>query len=250
MIVTAVKTLPIHSGDDLFSILDRFCPVLEENSVVAITSKIISLCQKRVVKIEPGVDKKKLIHEESDYYLTHEAMPKYGFITTITEDILIANAGVDESNGDGYYVLWPKDIQYVTNKIWTYLKNKNAIKNLGIIVTDSHSTMLRWGVTGICLSWCGFLPLKSYINSPDIFGRHFNSVNTSVIDGLAASAVYTMGEGNEQTPLAVISDIPHIQFVDHEPTHDELKSLKISLEDDLYAPLLSSVTWIKGGRKA
>ncbi len=56
-----------------------------------------------------------------------------------------------------------------------------------------------------------------------------------------------MGEGNEQTPLAVIKNIPFVQFQDRNPTEEELDELKISLDDDLYAPLLKAVKWKKGG---
>ena len=248
MIVTAYKTPPIVVGNDLFSILDSCLPAIIDNDVVVITSKIISITQRRVVKNNPSVDKKDLIHKECDRYLTHEAMPRYGFILTITNNILIANSGIDESNGNGYYILWPEHLQETTNEIWRYLKKNYSIKNLGVIVTDSHSMILRWGVMGVGLSWCGFSPLNRYIDEPDVFGRVFHSVNASVLDGLASSAVTVMGEGNEQTPLAVIRDVPFVQFQDHVPTDTELDALKISIEDDLYAPLLTSVPWVNGGR--
>lgn len=248
MNVNAYKTRPIVPGDALFSIFDTYLPTLEERDIVVVTSKILSITQGRVVKNDGTIDKKTLIHRECDRYLTHEAMPRYGFILTIVHDILIANAGIDESNGNGYFVLWPRDIQNATNEIWRYLRKKHALEHLGVIISDSHSMMLRWGVTGVGLSWCGFSPLNRYIDEPDVFGRVFHSVNASVLDGLAGSAVTVMGEGNEQTPLAVIRDTPFVRFQDHEPTHEDLDSLKISIEDDLYAPLLTSVEWKKGGR--
>jgi len=248
MIVTPYKTNPVVKGDSLFTVLDTYLPTLHERDIVVITSKIISITQGRIVKIEDSVDKKELIHRECERYLTHEAMPRYGFILTISHHMMIANAGIDESNGDGYYVLWPEHIEESTNAIWDYLRQKYSIKDLGIVITDSHSTMLRWGVTGIGLSWCGFTPLNRYIDTPDIFGRRFHSVNVNVIDGLAASAVFVMGEGNEQTPIAVIKEAHNVQFQDHHPTQSERDSIDISLEDDLYAPLLTSVDWQKGGK--
>jgi len=247
MIVTPYQTRPVVLGDELYPILDEFLLKLEENSVVVITSKIVSITQSRVVENDGTVDKKDLIHKECDYYLEHEAMPRYGFILTIKDNILIANSGIDESNGNGYFVLWPKDLQKTTNEVWKYLRQRDSIHNLGVVVTDSHTMILRWGCTGVGLSWCGFDALNRYIDEPDIFGRKFQSVNASILDGLAASAVTVMGEGKEQTPLAVISDIPFVHFVDHEPTNDEIDALKIALDDDLYAPLLTSVPWKKGG---
>jgi len=236
MIVTPYKTVPIVKGDDLFSIFDTYLPTLKEQDIVVITSKIISITQGRIVKIDDTIDKNKLIHQECEHYLTHEAMPRYGFLLTINHNMLIANAGIDESNGNGYFVLWPEHIEETTNAIWDYLRSKHTIQHLGVVIT------------GIGLSWCGFAPLNRYIDTPDIFGRRFNSVNVNVIDGLAASAVFVMGEGEEQTPLAVIKEAQNVCFQDHTPTQKERDSIYISLEDDLYAPLLTSVDWQKGGK--
>ncbi len=50
MIVTAYKTPKIVVGSDLFATLDACLPKLQEGMVVVVTSKIISICQGRVVK--------------------------------------------------------------------------------------------------------------------------------------------------------------------------------------------------------
>jgi F420-0:gamma-glutamyl ligase len=57
-----------------------------------------------------------------------------------------------------------------------------------------------------------------------------------------------MGEGAECQPLAVISDIPYIEFIDKEfqpETSDD--SFEIPEKEDLFYPFLSSVPWKKGG---
>jgi len=38
--------------------------------------------------------------------------------------LVCANAGVDESNGAGYFILWPKDPQKSAKKIWQFFKKK------------------------------------------------------------------------------------------------------------------------------
>ena len=68
----------------------------------------------------------------------------------------------------------------------------------------------------------------------------------AVVDGLAASAVLVMGEGREQTPIAVINNVPFVKFQNRNPTEQELNELQIAIEDDVYAPLLKSVDWRKG----
>jgi dihydrofolate synthase / folylpolyglutamate synthase len=68
----------------------------------------------------------------------------------------------------------------------------------------------------------------------------------NVVDALAAAAVLVMGEGSEQTPLAIISDLPFVTFYDRDPSMEELQQLRIAIDDDLYGPLLTSVRWRKG----
>jgi F420-0:gamma-glutamyl ligase len=66
-------------------------------------------------------------------------------------------------------------------------------------------------------------------------------------DALAAAAVLVMGEAAEQTPLALIDDVPFVEFQDREPSLEELRKARIEIDDDLYEPLLTSVHWHKGG---
>jgi F420-0:gamma-glutamyl ligase len=103
---------------------------------------------------------------------------------------------------------------------------------------------LRKGVTGITLGWCGFEPLHSYIGQPDIFGHPLRVTQTNILDALAASAVFVMGEGAEQTPLALIEDLPQIRFLSDPPSQEQEQSLHIPLEEDIYAPLLKDIPWI------
>lgn len=243
MKVTSLKTKPIVLGDKLFEILESAIKSLPERSVVAITSKIISICEGNVVKIGTK-DKNELIKEQAEYYLPPN--DRYNFSLTIKNNIMIASAGIDESNGNGYYVLWPKEPQKTANGIRAFFKKKFKLKNLGVIIVDSKTTPLRWGVTGVAVVHSGFSALNDYIGTPDIFGRLFRVEKANVADMLAASAVGVMGEGNEQTPIAVIEDIPFVHFQDRNPTKRELKDLVITMEEDLFAELLKGVKWKKG----
>jgi putative folate metabolism gamma-glutamate ligase len=249
MKVTAIKTKKVEPGDKLFDVLDEFLPKLNDKDVVIITSKILSITQGSMVKNDGKVEKLDLIKKEADYYLPEEYV-NFGVYLTIKNNILIASAGIDESNGGGYFVLWPKSVQEETNKIWEHLREKNGINNLGIIVTDSKLTPLRRAVTGVGLSWCGFKPLRNYIGKPDIYGRPLHVEQTNIVDCLAAAAVLEMGEAYEQTPLGVISEIGQIEFVDRVPTKEEIKDMMIELGEDVYSGMLQSVKWIKGGSQS
>ena len=246
MIVASLKTRAVTVGDSLFPILDSALPTLSEGDVVVVTSKIVSISEGIVVKNDGSVNKHDLIRREADFYLEAPLSQTYGVTITIKNNMLVANSGIDESNGNGYFILWPRDPFRSAAAIWEYLREKFGLTTLGVIITDSHVIPLQWGTRGRALSWCGLQPLKNYIGSPDIFGHNLRSTKASIIDGLASSAVTVMGEGNEQTPLALIKDVPFITFQDCPPTKEEIEALTIKPEDDIYAPLLTSVKWKSG----
>jgi dihydrofolate synthase / folylpolyglutamate synthase len=220
-------------------------PIIQEKSVLAITSKILSLSQNRVIPINAVPDKHSLIQEEADYYLEGDYVKQYGVCLTIKNGILIPTAGIDESNANAHYILYPIQIEAAISDIWHALRAHYQIQDLGILLTDSHTTPLRRGVTGIALGWCGFKPLYNYIGTPDIHGRLLAVTQLNLVDSLASAAVCVMGEGNEQTPLVLITEIDKLVFQNAPPTDAELQSVVIPLEEDLYAPLLNSVAWIK-----
>lgn len=245
MIVKSYKTEKIVPGKNLHEVLDEYLPEISERQIVFITSKIVSLSQKTVIKNDGKITKLELSKRESDWYLPEKFM-KYGVRLTLTRDMLIASAGIDESNGGGYFVLWPKNPMKDAVSIWSYLRKKHNVKNLGVVITDSHGVILRRGLTGFGLSWCGFEPIKDYVGTTDIFGKILNVSKTNLVDGLAASAVLVMGEGSEQTPLAVASDLPFIKFKNFPPSKGEINEMHITPETDIYSALLKSVKWERG----
>ena len=245
MIVTPIQTVPIHANEfKLTDVLHTYLQELKEHEVLVITSKIISLCEGNVV--DDSVPRDTLIGKESDYYIA-EKNP-YEFHMTIKNNTLIASTGVDLSNGDGHYVLWPKNLQKSANEVREYLCARFGIKEVGVVITDSHVMPLRWGTVGTCIAHSGFSALNSYIGTPDLFGRKLKVTNSNVAEGLAASAVLCMGEGAECTPLTKISDVPFVHFQDRNPTSEELSHLAISMKEDIFSPLLTAVSWKKGNQ--
>jgi putative folate metabolism gamma-glutamate ligase len=243
MRVESIKTHKIDKNDVISKILDQYIKTVEEEDIIVITSKIISIVQGRLVA-KNIISKRSLVYKEADLVLETDVNP-YDLYLTIKNDVLIPSAGIDESNIDGFYVLYPEDVQETAAQIWEYLKKQHNVQKLGIVITDSHTTIMRRGVTGIALGWCGFEPLYSYINKPDLCGNPLRVTQVNILDSLATAAVFVMGEGNEQTPLAIIRDAPKISFLNRIPTVEEQKAIVISMDEDLYAPLLRSANWSK-----
>jgi len=247
MLITSIKTPKITAnGKSLIEIINDAIPDIAENSVIAITSKIVSICEGRVIPTKE-IDKEDLVIKESDLYIP-ATLSKYGHHFTITNNTLIPMAGVDESNGEGYYILWPEDSQKTANEVRHYLRDKNGLTNLGIVITDSTCQPLRRGTTGIALAHSGFSALKNYVGTPDLFGRPFGVTQANIAGGIAAAAVLAMGEGAEQTPLCVITDLNGITFQDSDPSKREIDELYVPLQEDLFAPFLTAVEWSKGDR--
>ena len=247
MKVTAVSTDVITAGAiKLTALLERSLHDLQEGSVVAITSKIVSVCENNVIPVA-DIDKEQLVVRESDLYLP-ATLSRYGHHFTITDNTLIPMGGVDESNGNGYYVLWPTDAQRTANEIRAWLRRRFGLAKLGVVITDSTCHPLRRGTNGIMLAYSGFRPLNDHVGKPDLFGRPFTVTQADVAGGLAAAAVLQMGEGTEQTPVAVLSDLPFVHFQDGDPSPEELATVMIPLDEDLFAPFLQSVQWHKGER--
>jgi putative folate metabolism gamma-glutamate ligase len=240
-----IKTHRISLGESIEAVLDKYLPRLSERSVVVITSKIISVCQSRVIPKDQIRDKKALVQQEADAYLDEEeSHQRYGIYLTLKNKILIPTAGIDESNAGDYYILYPENIPQTTEQIWHYLRKRDGLTELGVVLSDSHTTPLRRGVTGIGLGWCGFFPLHNYIGKPDLFNRPLKVSMSNLLDGIASAAVLVMGEGNEQTPLCLIEGLHNMAFQDRPPTEEELGLITIAPEEDIYEPILRHCQWV------
>jgi len=242
------KTHKITTKDNsLEKLLDKYVTSVEESSVLVVTSKVVAICEGRVVKIDLDYPEQKdrLVREDAQHYVPREHN-EYGFAVTITHNKLIASAGIDESNGNGYYVLWPQNPQESANRIREYLVKRFKKKNLGVLITDSHAVPFVWGVIGIALSHSGFEATRNYIGKPDIFGQNLHVTHQSNTEGLAAAADVVMGGAAEQTPLVQITDIPFVKFQNRNPSDQELEAIKITRDADLFWPLMKNAPWQKG----
>lgn len=244
MKISAIKTKKVLAQKgSIESLLFESLPSVKEQSIIAVTSKIIALLEGSFFE-KKSVIKKDLIFKEAEYVFEDVGIPQ-DIVLTIKNNLLIPTAGIDESNAKDVYVLWPRNPQKSANAIRAALKKHFNLKNVGVIITDSRTTPLRRGTVGAAIAHSGFRALNDYVGKPDIFGKLLAVTQANVGDALAAAAVAVMGEGNEQTPLAVIEDVSFIHFQDQNPTVKELTYTKISLKDDLYAPLLKKAQWQK-----
>lgn len=233
MMISPIRTAIFHQGENLaeFIINNVDSSLIPERSLLVITSKIVSLAENRTIP-QNSIEKKKLVQREADYYLGEIG---HGVTLTIKNNLLLASAGIDESNSEnGDYILYPKDAYASCKKLRSELQKKLGLKELGIIMTDSRTGPLRLGIVGVSVAFAGFHPIRNMIGKADIFGRPLKMTKINLVDSLAAAAVIMMGEADERYPLAMITNAP-VEFTETPQCSD----LLVPPEEDMYLPLYS-----------
>ena len=166
----------------------------QEGDCIAITSKVVSIFQGRCIRADEVLSKDELAKQEADLYLERKHVPHGHNLHTIKNKYLISSAGIDTSNANGYFILWPKNPHGVAQEMLEWFKKTYDVKKLYVIITDSHSVPFRRGALGCAIGWAGFDPLFDHRGTKDLFGREFTMEHTNVADSLAATAVLSMGE--------------------------------------------------------
>lgn len=232
MNVLPIKTTVFAEGDNLLAFITSQLKSLAEGSILVVTSKIVALAERRTVEIVDENTKIALILKESD-----EAIPtKYAWLT-VKDGVLMASAGIDESNANGKLIMLPKDSFGVAARLRKALKKHYGVSQLGVLITDSRTMPLRAGVIGVALGYAGFKGIRDYRGKKDLFGRPFHFSRVDVADSLATAAVLVMGEGNERCPLAVISEAP-VVFCERA----RRRELFIEIADDMYRPFFDHLS--------
>lgn len=231
----------------------KFC--LKNGDILILSSKIVALSHGRIVdlnKITPSAAAKKL--KKTHYGKGKEdprvielvlremvAPPRRGInclaslrlgmadkifpgkmLLTLKNNILIPSAGIDASNAPkDFVILWPENPWKTVQNLRTALSKKFKLKRLGVVIIDSHCQPLRWGTTGIALSWAGFEGIEDCRGKKDIFGKKLKVTKKAVADNLASSALLVMGEAAEKIPFALVRNAP-VQFTNHIQKKNEI----------------------------
>jgi dihydrofolate synthase / folylpolyglutamate synthase len=231
----AMQYIPIKTRifqppqDDLFAVLGESLVDVREGDVVAVSSKVVSIHEGSCVRVG-GVDKKMLVEREAELSIPRSY---WSSPLTVKHNAFIGTAGIDESNADGHYILLPQNPFVSAKNIHEYLAKRFQINNIGVIISDSHSSPLRRGAMGVAIGWWGFTPIINHVGKPDLFGREFRIEVSNIADAIAAGAGLVMGETDECQPIVVVRGVPNVTFTDVD-TKDELF---VKFEDDTFRVL-------------
>jgi coenzyme F420-0:L-glutamate ligase / coenzyme F420-1:gamma-L-glutamate ligase len=242
-----LEILPIRipvktSKFDLYQSLRISGFEFEENDVLVVSSKYISMSEGSLLKIAriKSSEKAKILGtayhinekiveltlREADYIF--KGVP--GFLLSIKDDILAPNAGIDRSNvPSGYVVLYPRlPFKTADNLRRRFLVDMGL--NVGIVIADSRLMPGRIGTIGVAIANAGFEPTEDERGNIDLFGRVLRVSFRAVADSPATMAVAVMGEGNESIPAAVIRGV-NVTRTDRKLSS---RDMTVDADQDLY----------------
>ena len=216
MEIFPIKIPKKQEGFDLFATLVESNFQFQDDDVIVISSKFVSMSEKSLVdlkNVKVGKKAKMLASrfkmdekvaqvtlEESDYVVS--GIP--GFLLTINNGMIAPNAGIDKSNcPQGKMVLYPKDSFKTAAELRKKFREKFGVK-IGIVISDSRLMPTRIGCTGIAVGVSGFDPVEDERGKRDLYGRKLRVTFKATADCLATMGVFMMGESNESIPVVVI----------------------------------------------
>ena len=260
MRLIALKTRVVKDGDDLIELILESLKAqdlqLEDNDVLALTSKVVSCSEGRMVKlseVKPSEEAKRLAKEyslkpEFAELILREAERVYGgverAVLTLTNGVIVANAGIDNKNvPSDYAVLWPKDPPASVRGVRDGIKRRTG-KEVAVMIIDSGLVPLRIGTTGLALAVAGFKPIRDNRGCKDLFGKQIMITRQAVADDLASAAHLLMGEATEKTPLVLIREAP----VDFDDGVYGSSDMMMPLKECIFMNTLEKQTGVK--RKA
>ena len=196
--------------------IDRNQIEIQNGDILAVTHKIVSKAEGRVVELDSIKPSTKAVSMAKEHDKDPRIMElilkessqilraKDGIIISETRHgFICANAGVDQSNVKGdTAVLLPLAPDESADRILHAVKKKVG-KEVAVIITDTFGRTFRNGQTNVAIGIAGINPIKSYIGTCDMYGRKLRVTEIAVADEIASASELVMGKA-EGTPVAII----------------------------------------------
>lgn len=201
----------ITTGDDLQAmIVDVGRGQLHDGDILAVTSKIVSKAEGRVMEADDREDA--ITAETVRVVATRMPTVPGGMITRIVENrlgLVMAAAGVDASNtAEGTVLLLPVDPDASARGIRTALREALGV-DVGVLITDTSGRAWRGGQTDIAIGSAGVRVLDDLRGQQDAHGRTILVTAPAAGDELAGAADLVKGKAS-QHPVAVLRGLAHL----------------------------------------
>ncbi len=223
----ALQQFPlVQDGDDIGSLIVAGIMAndlaFQDDLIIVIAQKIVSKAEGRAIRldsVEPGKEALLLAKKSGkDARLVELILSESNEVIRqadkliITENklgIIMANAGIDQSNVDaGFALLLPKNPDDSARKIGQQIGAELGF-DVGIVIADSAGRPWRRGVVGIAIGVYGIPAVLDVRGSLDLNGRELVATEIGFADGIAAAATLLMGQGNEGTPVILLSGLTY-----------------------------------------
>jgi coenzyme F420-0:L-glutamate ligase/coenzyme F420-1:gamma-L-glutamate ligase len=214
----------ITEGADLVDIfltaLAKQGEQLRDGDLVAVTSKVVSKAEGRVVACDGSDDDKaRLIAQESRRILRRRGPLQ---ITETHHGFVCANAGIDLSNTDhGTAVLLPVDPDRSARRFRADVRRRAGC-DVATIVTDTFGRVWRKGVTDVAIGSAGLRPVLDLRGTPDKNGRILEATEVAIIDEVAGAVNLVLGKA-AGTPFAVVRGLDPSYFGEGSITDDVIR---------------------------
>jgi coenzyme F420-0:L-glutamate ligase/coenzyme F420-1:gamma-L-glutamate ligase len=179
---------------------------LLDGDVVAVTHKIVSKAEGRIVELpDDGPDAHRhLVESEAKAIIRRRGDLS---ITETHHGFVCANAGVDRSNaGSARAILLPLDPDRSANRIRLRLSDRFDV-DLAVIVTDTFGRAWRRGLTDVAIGVAGMAAIDDLRGQTDDFGKVLEVTEVATADEIAAAADLVIGKSS-RNPAAVVRGVP------------------------------------------
>jgi dehydro coenzyme F420 reductase / coenzyme F420-0:L-glutamate ligase / coenzyme F420-1:gamma-L-glutamate ligase len=222
--VIPVTGLPeITAGADLSALIAEAVPDLRDGDILAVTSKIVSKAEGRVVTRS----RDQAIEAETVRVVARRGP------TTIAQTrhgLVLAAAGVDESNtAPGTVVLLPEDPDESARRLRKALHQRTG-RSVGVLVTDTMGRPWRAGQTDNAIGAAGVAPVRDHRGEPDTFGNILEVTVAAVADEIASAADLVKGKAR-QVPAALVRGLADLVT---EPDGPGARAIIRPAEEDMF----------------
>jgi coenzyme F420-0:L-glutamate ligase/coenzyme F420-1:gamma-L-glutamate ligase len=207
-----VRIIPIGglpevlAGDDLPKLLVRAMReaglALQDQDVLAVTQKIVSKAEGRVVAEGPegkagwvARETRRIVAKRDDVVI---AETRHGLVC--------ANAGVDASNvAEGFLTLLPEDPDGSAERIRAAVSAATG-RRIGVVMTDTFGRAWRRGVVNVAIGCAGLPSLVDLRGTKDASGRVLEATIVALADEVAAASGLAMGKA-DGIPAAIVRGV-------------------------------------------
>lgn len=207
--VWALEGIPeIVAGDDLARLIGDAVSTgsttgLEDGDILAVTSKIVSKAEGRLVQ---AADREDAITGETVRIVATRGA------TRIVENklgLVLAAAGVDSSNTpEGYVLLLPEDPDASARALASALRERFGVA-VGVVITDTLGRPWREGQADAAIGAAGIRVLDDLRGTTDANGRQLEATIGATADEIASAADLVKGKSGG-LPVAVVRGLAHV----------------------------------------